>query len=77
MGQLVFLKSSSWVCCDVIEKGIFMQFTKEQCDQINADAKGKVVKSLKRTASDGGYWTMTFTDGSEISFRLMAEVSNS
>jgi len=54
-----------------------MQFTKEQCDQINKDAKGKIVESLKKTSSDGGYWVMTFTDGSEISFRLMAEESRS
>jgi hypothetical protein len=38
---------------------------------------GKVVKSLE-WVDDGEdkYWAMTFVDGSEISFRFMAELKN-
>jgi hypothetical protein len=42
--------------------------------EIGNDARGKTVESLDWTDADGGYWTMTFTDGSECSFRFMAEL---
>ena len=50
-----------------------MRFTEEQKRQITADAIDKTVESLE-WEEDGGYWVMTFTDGSEISFRFMAEL---
>ncbi len=50
----------------------------EQRRRVSEDAKGKVVESLEWCADDdfrnGGYWVMTFTDGSEICFRFMAEL---
>jgi hypothetical protein len=38
---------------------------------------GKTVESLEFVEADGdcpSYWVMTFTDGSETSFRFMAEL---
>jgi hypothetical protein len=52
-----------------------MTFTEEQRARISADAAGKTVESLEWEQEDGGYWVMTFTDGSETSFRFMAELS--
>lgn len=51
-----------------------MEYTTEQRRQIIADAAGKTVESLEWEPDQGGYWVMTFTDGSEISFRFMAEL---
>jgi YD repeat-containing protein len=48
-------------------------WTDEQRAQIGAGAAGKVVESLEWDA-EGRYWVMTFTDGSETSFRFMAEL---
>ena len=36
--------------------------------------KGKVVESLEYV-DDGDYWVMNFTDGTEMSFRFMAELN--
>ena len=56
-----------------------MQWTPEQRQQISEQAKGKSVESLEYEADDGywddGYWVLTFDDGSEISFRFMAELA--
>jgi hypothetical protein len=52
-----------------------MRYTAEQRQQISKQAAGKVVESLEFEEEDGGYWVMTFTDGSEISFRFMAELA--
>jgi hypothetical protein len=52
-----------------------MRYTSEQRQQISEQAKGRVIKSLEWESADGGYWVMTFADGSEISFRLMAELT--
>lgn len=51
-----------------------MRYTEEQKKQITADAAGKTVESLEWEEDCGGYWVMTFTDDSEISFRFMAEL---
>lgn len=47
--------------------------------QMMVEAQGKVVKALEYTTEKdsegcGAYWTLTFTDGSEMSFRFMAEL---
>jgi len=63
-----------------------IRYTEEQREQISAQAAGKTVESLAfeppawtpgevHFADDTGYWVMTFTDGSEISFRFMAEMA--
>lgn len=52
-----------------------MIYTKEQRQQISAQAAGKKVESLAYEEEDGGYWVMTFDDDSEISFRFMAELA--
>jgi hypothetical protein len=56
-----------------------MTYTQEQRERLSREAAGKTVESLEWSppdASGGGYWVMTFTDGSEVSFRLMAELGN-
>ena len=50
-----------------------MKWTAEQRQQISDQAAGKVVESLDY---EDDYWVMTFTDGSEISFRFMAELAS-
>jgi len=56
-----------------------MQYDQKQREQISAETKGKTVRSLEwsenvdDTDGLGGYWVMTFTDGSAIAFRLMPE----
>lgn len=49
------------------------RWTAEQRQQISEQAKGKTVASLVYEEDDR-YWVMTFEDGSEISFRFMAEL---
>jgi hypothetical protein len=56
-----------------------VKFTPKQRAEISADAKGKVIESLEYSEAEpsdpvGDYWVMTFTDGSEVSFRFMAEL---
>jgi hypothetical protein len=51
-----------------------MKYSEQQRLQISANAKGKTVESLEWESEDGGYWVMTFTDGSETTFRFMAEL---
>ena len=46
----------------------------ENRKQICTEAVGKVVESLEYEPDDGGYWVMTFADGSEMSFRFMSEL---
>jgi hypothetical protein len=54
-----------------------MKYTAEQRRQIGEEAAGKTVKSLEYEADPSArYWVMTFTDGSEVSFRLMAEIAD-
>lgn len=50
-----------------------MKFNAEQRAMIIDQTKGKVVESLEYDDSDK-YWIMTFTDGTETSFRFMAEL---
>lgn len=45
-------------------------------ERVSADAIGKRIKTLEWCPHDGGYWVLTFTDASEISFsRTMAEIA--
>ena len=53
-----------------------MQYDPVMREKIKNEAVGKVVASLVWVVDSGGYWVMTFTDGSEISFRSMAEIVN-
>lgn len=53
-----------------------MIYSDDMRRRIGESAKGKVIESLVYTNADGGYWVMTFTDGSEICVRLMAELCN-
>lgn len=48
-----------------------MEYTEEQRKMLSEEAKGKTVESLEW---DEDYWVMTFTDGTETCFRLMAEL---
>lgn len=50
-----------------------MIYTDAERKQISEEATGRVIKSLEWEPEDG-YWVMTFTDDSEICFRLMAEL---
>jgi len=52
-------------------------YTDEMRERISEEAQGKVVDSLvwePEGPDDVGYWIMTFDDGTEITFRLMAEI---
>jgi len=51
-----------------------MTYTSEQRKQISEHAEGMIIQSLLWEEADGGYWVMTFIDGSEISFRFMSEI---
>jgi hypothetical protein len=50
-----------------------VKYTDETRRAISREAEGKVVNSLEWDKI-GEYWTMTFADESEISFRFMAEL---
>jgi len=59
-----------------------MRFTEKQRRHISQQAAGKRVESLEYVepapgetgCAAGDYWVMVFDDGSEISFRFMAEL---
>jgi hypothetical protein len=59
-----------------------VNWTAEQREQIGAMAAGKTVRSLEWSEPDrnspfdeiGPYWVMTFTDETELCFRLMSEL---
>jgi hypothetical protein len=55
-----------------------MTYTERQRHEISKEAEGKTIHSLEWCLDEdmegGGYWVMTFTDESEISFRFMAEL---
>jgi len=51
-----------------------MKYDEKMRERISETAKGKQVESLQWVEVDGGYWVMTFTDKSEVSFRFMAEL---
>jgi hypothetical protein len=56
--------------------GMAREYTPEQRERIGEQAAGKRVASLEYDDDPAaGYWSMTFTDGTEISFRLMAELA--
>jgi hypothetical protein len=52
------------------------RYTDEQRAKIAAEARGKMIDLLQwePDGPGGGYWVCTFTDETEISFRLMAEL---
>lgn len=50
-----------------------MKFTLSERVVIMEKSKGKVIESMSYDESEE-YWTMTFTDGSEMSFKFMAEM---
>ncbi len=52
-----------------------MIYTPEQREMMIADIKNKIVANMEYIGDDGppSYWVITFTDGSEICFKFMAE----
>ena len=50
-----------------------MRYTKEQRESIIKESIGKTVTEMEYVEDDN-YWVMTFSDGSEMSFRFMAEL---
>jgi hypothetical protein len=53
-----------------------MIYTPAQRKMISEDAAAKVIESLEYDDDPGArYCVMTFTDGSEMSFRFMAELT--
>ena len=50
-----------------------IKYTKEQRKQIIEGIKGKIIKNLDYNEEEN-YWTITFLDDSEFSFRFMAEL---
>lgn len=54
-----------------------MDYTPEQRKSISDQCSGKTVLTLEWSAEPNGadgYWVMTFTDSTEITFRFMAEL---
>ncbi len=52
-----------------------MRYTKEQRESIIKDSIGKTITDLEYIEDDPHhYWVFTFSDGSEMSFRFMAEL---
>lgn len=56
------------------EKMRGMRYTSEQRAQISEQVAGRKVEALEYEP-EGDYWAMTFDDGTEISFRFMAELA--
>lgn len=50
-----------------------MKYNEEERQQMIIDIVSKVIEDLEY-CKEGDYWTMLFTDGSEFSFRFMAEI---
>ena len=50
-----------------------VKYSKEQREAIIKHTVGKVVENLYYE-EEGEYWVMEFTDGTETSFRFMAEL---
>ena len=50
-----------------------MRYTAKQRQEIIDSIKDKVIEELEYDQK-GDYWTLLFTDGSEFSFRFMAEL---
>ncbi len=56
-----------------------MIYNEQQREAQKKTIEGKTIQSLEYEEADDttpSYWVMTFTDGSEIAFRLMAELMN-
>jgi hypothetical protein len=54
-----------------------IKYNDKQVRQICDEAKGLVIESLEyvnHTVGNSSYWVMTFTNGSEISFKFMSEI---
>jgi hypothetical protein len=56
------------------EVAIKMKYTPAQRQAIRTEVSGKTIAWMEWTDADEGYWVMTFTDGSELCVRLMAEL---
>ncbi len=50
-----------------------MRYNAEQQESIIKESIGKTVTGMEYVEGDR-YWVMTFSDGSEMSFRFMAEL---
>jgi len=50
-----------------------MRYTEKQRQEIINEIKNKVIENLEYDG-EGEYWTLLFTDGSEVNFRFMAEL---
>lgn len=50
------------------------KFTPELRRRFSEESKGKVVESIEYDDVED-YWVITFTDGSELAIRLMAELA--
>lgn len=50
-----------------------MKFNNKQREDLVKASTGLTVESLEYI-EDGNYWVMTFTNGTETSFRFMAEL---
>ena len=53
-----------------------MKYSKEQREMIIKHSIGKTIADLYYEETEE-YWVMTFTDGSETSFRFMSEIVGS
>ena len=50
-----------------------MRYNAEQQESIIKESIGKTVTGMEYV-ENGNYWVFTFSDGSEMSFRFMAEL---
>jgi hypothetical protein len=50
-------------------------YSPEMRERVSKEAKGKTIATMEWCDSDGGYWAIEFTDGSEMCVRLMAEIA--
>ncbi len=51
-----------------------IKYSEEQMEMIIKHSIGKVISGMYYE-NDGSYWVMEFEDGSETSFRFMAELN--
>ena len=56
-----------------MKKVRLMRYNQKQRESIIKESIGKTVTEMEYVEDDN-YWVMTFSDGSEMSFRFMAEL---
>jgi len=56
-----------------MKKVRLMRYNQKQRESIIKESIGKIVTEMEYVEGDR-YWVMTFSDGSEMSFRFMAEL---